>query len=170
MSVWFCFFCYGLCIWFSPSHFFLISLWPRRCEPGQCSGAQLASAPSTLRCSLTKSRWLGAAASSPLAKPCSWGGSACLLLTSAQHGASCLIWSFKIQTSPSFLFFWLFLKFNKAQSKGKPELTGYARAECCLGSRQSTADVLWRGSTLLGTAVAESGQTSRAACCRSRET
>lgn len=35
---------------------------------------------------------------------------------------------FKIQTSPSFLFVWLFLKFNKVQSKQKSELTGYVRA------------------------------------------
>lgn len=44
-----------------------------------------------------------------------------------QRDASCLIWSFKIQTVPSFLFFWLFLKFSKVQSEQKSELPGYVR-------------------------------------------
>lgn len=51
----------------------------------------------------------------------------CLLLTHLWGSTVLPVWSFKIQTVPSFLFVWLFLKFNKVQNEQKSELTGCAR-------------------------------------------
>lgn len=49
------------------------------------------------------------------------------------------VWAFRIQTVPSLLLFWLFLKFNEVRSEQKSEPTGYVRvwmlvllnAVCC---------------------------------------
>lgn len=62
-----------------------------------------------------------------------------LLLTHLWDNTVLPVWIFRIQTIPSFLLFWLFLKFNEVQSEQKSELTGYVRvwmlvllnAVCC---------------------------------------
>lgn len=74
-----------------------------------------------------KSRWFGTVVCAvDFLKHC-FGKLSMLLLTHLWDDMVLPVWIFKIQTIPSFLFFWLFLKSNKVQSEQKSELTGYVR-------------------------------------------